>query len=204
MNKNWNDRADKDLFFTILSVKNIGVISGSEWTTIGNHMRTLGYGFTNEGCRYVAMGVLLCLLCFCCGLMLLLVRSMPSLSSPLSSPPAIVVAIDATYLAWWFLYLVASVSLASSASSTIFTSCPPLLLFVILDSVFCSASSRSSPSHLVADQLSSLLPTHPPPCLSRNPCTDPGIANTSRACAGLRTSPTLAVPARAREESIRR
>ena len=51
MNKNWNDRADKDLFFTILSVKNIGVISGSEWTTIGNHMRTLGYGFTNEGCR---------------------------------------------------------------------------------------------------------------------------------------------------------
>ncbi|GJD01728.1 hypothetical protein ColKHC_10553 [Colletotrichum higginsianum] len=49
MNKNWNDRADKDLFFTILSVKNIGVISGSEWTTIGNHMRTLGYGFTNEG-----------------------------------------------------------------------------------------------------------------------------------------------------------
>jgi hypothetical protein len=51
--KNWNDRADKDLFFTILSVKNIGVISGGEWTTIGNHMRTLGYGFTNEGCRYV-------------------------------------------------------------------------------------------------------------------------------------------------------
>jgi len=53
MNKNWNDRADKDLFFTILSVKNIGVISGTEWTTIGNHMRSLGYGFTNEGCRYV-------------------------------------------------------------------------------------------------------------------------------------------------------
>lgn len=51
MNKNWNDRADKDLFFTILSVKNIGVISGAEWTTIGNHMRGLGYGFTNEGCR---------------------------------------------------------------------------------------------------------------------------------------------------------
>lgn len=51
MNKNWNDRADKDLFFTILSVKNIGVISGSEWTTIGNHMRSMGYGFTNEGCR---------------------------------------------------------------------------------------------------------------------------------------------------------
>lgn len=50
-NKNWNDRADKDLFFTILSVKNIGIISGAEWTTIGNHMRTLGYGFTNEGCR---------------------------------------------------------------------------------------------------------------------------------------------------------
>lgn len=53
MNKNWGDRADKDLFFTILSVKNIGVISGAEWTTIGNHMRSLGYGFTNEGCRYV-------------------------------------------------------------------------------------------------------------------------------------------------------
>lgn len=51
MNKNWNDRADKDLFFTILSVKNIGVISGSEWVTIGNHMRSMGYGFTNEGCR---------------------------------------------------------------------------------------------------------------------------------------------------------
>ncbi|KAI3398142.1 hypothetical protein diail_9764 [Diaporthe ilicicola] len=49
--KNWGDKADKDLFFTILSVKNIGVISGSEWTTIGNHMRSLGYGFTNEGCR---------------------------------------------------------------------------------------------------------------------------------------------------------
>ncbi|KAM7183460.1 hypothetical protein V8F33_013570 [Rhypophila sp. PSN 637] len=51
MNKNWNDRADKDLFFTILNVKNIGVISGSEWTTIGNTMRSMGYGFTNEGCR---------------------------------------------------------------------------------------------------------------------------------------------------------
>lgn len=49
--KTWGDKADKDLFFTILSVKNIGVISGAEWTTIGNHMRTLGYGFTNEGCR---------------------------------------------------------------------------------------------------------------------------------------------------------
>jgi hypothetical protein len=55
MNKNWNDRADKDLFFTILSVKNIGVISGTEWVTIGNHMRSLGYGFTNEGCRYVLL-----------------------------------------------------------------------------------------------------------------------------------------------------
>ncbi len=53
MTKNWNDRADKDLFFTILSVKNIGVISGAEWTVIGSYMRTLGYGFTNEGCRYV-------------------------------------------------------------------------------------------------------------------------------------------------------
>ncbi|KAL6356772.1 hypothetical protein LRP88_10378 [Fusarium phalaenopsidis] len=56
-NKNWNDRADKDLFFTILSVKNIGVISGAEWTTIGNHMRGLGYGFTNEGCRQHFQGL---------------------------------------------------------------------------------------------------------------------------------------------------
>ncbi|KJZ80383.1 hypothetical protein HIM_00233 [Hirsutella minnesotensis 3608] len=56
-NKNWNDRADKDLFFTILSVKNIGVISGTEWTTIGNHMRSLGYGFTNEGCRQHFQGL---------------------------------------------------------------------------------------------------------------------------------------------------
>ncbi|KAK7430569.1 hypothetical protein QQZ08_002861 [Neonectria magnoliae] len=55
--KNWNDRADKDLFFTILSVKNIGIISGGEWTTIGNHMRTLGYGFTNEGCRQHFQGL---------------------------------------------------------------------------------------------------------------------------------------------------
>ncbi|OTB05378.1 hypothetical protein M426DRAFT_319910 [Hypoxylon sp. CI-4A] len=57
MNKNWNDRADKDLFFMILSVKNIGVISGAEWTTIGNHMRSLGYGFTNEGCRQHFQGL---------------------------------------------------------------------------------------------------------------------------------------------------
>ncbi|KAI0116272.1 hypothetical protein GGR51DRAFT_555291 [Nemania sp. FL0031] len=57
MNKNWNDRADKDLFFTILSVKNIGVISGAEWTTIGNHMRSIGYGFTNEGCRQHFQGL---------------------------------------------------------------------------------------------------------------------------------------------------
>ncbi|GAP85714.1 putative accumulation-associated protein [Rosellinia necatrix] len=57
MNKNWNDRADKDLFFTILSVKNIGVISGAEWTTIGNHMRSMGYGFTNEGCRQHFQGL---------------------------------------------------------------------------------------------------------------------------------------------------
>ncbi|CAG2007799.1 unnamed protein product [Fusarium graminearum] len=48
---------NKDLFFTILSVKNIGVISGSEWTTIGNHMRSLGYGFTNEGCRQHFQGL---------------------------------------------------------------------------------------------------------------------------------------------------
>ncbi|KAK4228423.1 hypothetical protein QBC38DRAFT_475252 [Podospora fimiseda] len=57
LNKNWNDRADKDLFFTILSVKNIGVISGQEWTTIGNHMRSIGYGFTNEGCRQHFQGL---------------------------------------------------------------------------------------------------------------------------------------------------
>ncbi|EMR66642.1 hypothetical protein UCREL1_6368 [Eutypa lata UCREL1] len=57
MNKNWNDRADKDLFFTILSVKNIGVISGAEWTTIGNHMRSMGYNFTNEGCRQHFQGL---------------------------------------------------------------------------------------------------------------------------------------------------
>ncbi|KAF4126451.1 hypothetical protein GMORB2_0187 [Geosmithia morbida] len=56
-NKNWNDRADKDLFFTILSVKNIGVISGSEWVTIGNYMRRMGYGFTNEGCRQHFQGL---------------------------------------------------------------------------------------------------------------------------------------------------
>lgn len=62
--KNWNDRADKDLFFTILSVKNIGVISGGEWTTIGNHMRSMGYGFTNEGCRYVASSRLMPVLCY--------------------------------------------------------------------------------------------------------------------------------------------
>ncbi|TWU78648.1 hypothetical protein ED733_005499 [Metarhizium rileyi] len=55
--KNWNDRADKDLFFTILSVKNIGIISGGEWTTIGNHMRSMGYGFTNEGCRQHFQGL---------------------------------------------------------------------------------------------------------------------------------------------------
>ncbi|KAG9258065.1 uncharacterized protein F5Z01DRAFT_645001 [Emericellopsis atlantica] len=55
--KNWNDRADKDLFFTILSVKNIGVISGSEWVTIGNALRAMGYGFTNEGCRQHFQGL---------------------------------------------------------------------------------------------------------------------------------------------------
>ncbi|PSR83134.1 hypothetical protein BD289DRAFT_453985 [Coniella lustricola] len=55
--KNWGDKADKDLFFTILSVKNIGVIGGSEWKTIGNHMRSMGYGFTNEGCRQHFQGL---------------------------------------------------------------------------------------------------------------------------------------------------
>ncbi|EPE07456.1 hypothetical protein F503_08107 [Ophiostoma piceae UAMH 11346] len=55
--KHWNDRADRDLFFSILSVKNIGVISGAEWTVIGNDMRTLGYGFTNEGCRQHFQGL---------------------------------------------------------------------------------------------------------------------------------------------------
>ncbi|KAG6015784.1 hypothetical protein E4U43_004805 [Claviceps pusilla] len=55
--KSWTDRADKDLFFTILSVKNIGIISGGEWSTIGNHMRSMGYGFTNEGCRQHFQGL---------------------------------------------------------------------------------------------------------------------------------------------------
>ncbi|KAH7040560.1 uncharacterized protein B0I36DRAFT_344287 [Microdochium trichocladiopsis] len=57
MNKNWGDRADKDLFFTILSVKNIGVITGAEWSTIGNTMRMMRYGFTNEGCRQHFQGL---------------------------------------------------------------------------------------------------------------------------------------------------
>ncbi|KAL2127751.1 hypothetical protein VTI74DRAFT_10232 [Chaetomium olivicolor] len=56
-NRNWNDRADKDLFFTILSIKNIGVISGNEWERIGIIMRSLGYGFTNEGCRQHFQGL---------------------------------------------------------------------------------------------------------------------------------------------------
>lgn len=49
--KNWSDRADRDLFFSILQVKDISVIGGAEWSSIGNAMRTLGYVFTNEGCR---------------------------------------------------------------------------------------------------------------------------------------------------------
>ncbi|KAG5942964.1 hypothetical protein E4U59_000765 [Claviceps monticola] len=55
--KNWNDRADKDLFFTILSLKDVGLISGEEWCRIGNHMRCLGYRFTNEGCRQHFQGL---------------------------------------------------------------------------------------------------------------------------------------------------
>ncbi|CAK7264976.1 hypothetical protein SEPCBS119000_001270 [Sporothrix epigloea] len=55
--KNWNTRADKDLFFTILSVKNIGIISGIEWANIGHHMRVLGYDFSNEGCRQHFQGL---------------------------------------------------------------------------------------------------------------------------------------------------
>lgn len=55
--KHWSDRADRDLFFSILSVKNIGTISGSEWNVIGSDMRTLGYGFTNEGCRQHFQGL---------------------------------------------------------------------------------------------------------------------------------------------------
>ncbi|KAK3364767.1 hypothetical protein B0T24DRAFT_537125 [Lasiosphaeria ovina] len=51
MNRNWNDRAEKDMLFAILSVKNIGTISAAEWAAIGSHMRSMGYGFTNEGCR---------------------------------------------------------------------------------------------------------------------------------------------------------
>ncbi|CRK20738.1 hypothetical protein BN1723_002705 [Verticillium longisporum] len=56
-NKSWNDRADRDLFFTILSIKCIGIITGPEWTSIGNSMRSMGYGFTNEGCRQHFQGL---------------------------------------------------------------------------------------------------------------------------------------------------
>ncbi|KAG7129338.1 hypothetical protein HYQ44_000027 [Verticillium longisporum] len=55
--KSWNDRADRDLFFTILSIKCIGIITGPEWTSIGNSMRSMGYGFTNEGCRQHFQGL---------------------------------------------------------------------------------------------------------------------------------------------------
>ncbi|EEY19091.1 predicted protein [Verticillium alfalfae VaMs.102] len=55
--KSWTDRADRDLFFTILSVKCIGIITGPEWTSIGNSMRSMGYGFTNEGCRQHFQGL---------------------------------------------------------------------------------------------------------------------------------------------------
>merc|ERR1712000_747889 len=40
-----------------MGVKNIGVIGGSEWVTIGNHIRSMGYGFTNEGCRQHFQGL---------------------------------------------------------------------------------------------------------------------------------------------------
>ncbi|KAG7118092.1 hypothetical protein HYQ45_015593 [Verticillium longisporum] len=56
-NKSWNDRADRDLFFTILNVKCIGIITGPEWTSIGNSMRSMDYGFTNEGCRQHFQGL---------------------------------------------------------------------------------------------------------------------------------------------------
>ena len=137
-------------------------------------------------------------------LRLLLVRSLSlSLSLSLSSPPPLLLPLMLPILLVVFVSccigiigIVGIVNHFYSVSSSAFS--------VILDSVFCSASSHSSPSHLVADQLGSLLPTHPPPHLSRKPCANPGIANTSKACAGLRTSPTLAVPARAREGPIRR
>ncbi|KAI0202582.1 hypothetical protein F4808DRAFT_420656 [Astrocystis sublimbata] len=51
MVRNWNDRADKDLCFAIISVKRVENISGAEWEAIGEHMRLQGYTFTNEGCR---------------------------------------------------------------------------------------------------------------------------------------------------------
>lgn len=51
MNKHWGDKADKDLFFTLLSIKDVGVITAPEWAIVGSAMRMMGYGFTNEGCR---------------------------------------------------------------------------------------------------------------------------------------------------------
>jgi hypothetical protein len=50
-NKAWTERADCDLLYTIITVKNLGIISGVDWSEIGAIMRSMGYWFTNEGCR---------------------------------------------------------------------------------------------------------------------------------------------------------
>ncbi|CAK7267512.1 hypothetical protein SEPCBS57363_002627 [Sporothrix epigloea] len=55
--KIWNTCAEKDLFLTILSMKDIGVISRAEWVTIGRHMQILGHNFSNEGCRQHFQGL---------------------------------------------------------------------------------------------------------------------------------------------------
>ncbi|KKF97280.1 hypothetical protein CFO_g405 [Ceratocystis platani] len=57
MNKTWTDRADRDLFLSILMVKSVGVVSGAEWSQIGALMRGQGHGFTNEGCRQHFQGM---------------------------------------------------------------------------------------------------------------------------------------------------
>ncbi|KAL1902185.1 hypothetical protein Cpir12675_000085 [Ceratocystis pirilliformis] len=57
MNKTWTDRADRDLFLSILMVKSVGIVSGAEWSQIGALMRGQGHGFTNEGCRQHFQGM---------------------------------------------------------------------------------------------------------------------------------------------------
>jgi len=51
--KVWDDRAERDLFLAIINIKVGGIISGADWSDIGAALRAKGYGFTNEGCRYV-------------------------------------------------------------------------------------------------------------------------------------------------------